>query len=198
MSDDTQLIIGPADPIRLRVESLLRGPLADAGFALVDVDYLATGAQGPTLTLYVDRSEGINLDECAQASRLAGALLDVDDPVNPAYKLEVSSPGLERKLRTSDHFSGAVGKAVSIKLGPQADGHRRLRGELIAATAERLTVVDTSGREHEVELADITKATTVFEWGPAPKPGQRGAKARKGADARSTGDTEAEGRVATA
>ena len=119
MSDNTQLIIGPADPIRLRVESLLRRPLADAGFALVDVEYLATGAQGPTLTLYVDRSEGINLDECAQASRLAGALLDVDDPVNPAYKLEVSSPGLDRRVACLADLEATMGAACPSEDGAQ-------------------------------------------------------------------------------
>ena len=176
-----------------RVVDIVGPTVEELGLRLYDVE-----VNGGTLRVTVEADQPVNLDQLASATRAISVGLEEHDPMPGSYTLEVSSPGLERKLRTSDHFSGAVGEAVSIKLGPQVDGHRRLRGELIAATAERLTVVDTSGREHEVELADITKATTVFEWGPAPKPGQRGAKARKGADARSTGDTEAEGRVATA
>ena len=166
MSDDTQLIIGPADPIRLRVESLLRGPLADAGFALVDVDYLATGAQGPTLTLYVDRSEGINLDECAQASRLAGALLDVDDPVNPAYKLEVSSPGLDRRVACLADLEASVGQRVHAKT-VRSSGRKQVTGVLEKVTDGRLTI-DEDGVPITLDGRQIRILNRIYDFGDRP------------------------------
>ena len=166
LSDNTQLIIGPADPIRLRVESLLRGPLTDAGFALVDVEYLATGAQGPTLTLYVDRSEGINLDECAQASRLAGALLDVDDPVNPAYKLEVSSPGLDRRVASLADLEASVGQRVHAKT-VRSTGRKQVTGVLEKVADGRLTI-DEDGVPITLDGRQIRILNRIYDFGDRP------------------------------
>ena len=106
------------------------------------------------------------------------------------YTLEVSSPGLERKLRLPQHFSGAVGELVNVKLGPHVEGDRRVRGWLKAVSDDAISVVDDAGTERRIEIADITKAVTVFEWGPSPKPGSAGATSSK-ANKRSQGPDQA-------
>lgn len=134
---------------------------------------------GSTLRITVNAEGGVNLDRLAEVTRLISATFDEVDPMPGKYTLEVSSPGLERRVRTVEHFQASIGEVLNVKLGPQVDGPRRLRGELKSADDEQIAVCDTDGVEHILSMADITKATTVFEWGPAPKPGQSGSKTNK-------------------
>ncbi len=83
----------------------------------------------------------------------------------------MSSPGIERNLRTPAHYSGARGEQVSVKFHT-AEGPRRERGTLVEADDEHAVVETDQGRE-EIAFADVTQARTVFEWGPQPRPGRR-------------------------
>lgn len=157
-----------------RVTDLVLPLIESAGFELYDVE-----VNGPTLRVTVDGSEGVLLDDLADLTREFSRALDESDPLPGSYTLEVSSPGLERRLRTPAHFAGAVGEEVSIKLGPHVDGPRRIRGVLNAADEAQITVnvEDPEAGDQPIGpvvvlLADITKAATVFDWSPAPKPGQ--------------------------
>jgi ribosome maturation factor RimP len=94
-------------------------------------------------------------------------VLDELDPVPGKYTLEVSSPGLERTLRTPDHYRRAIGEKVRIKLRAELEGTRRIEGVLTDAGDDGVTVDD-----RRVSYADIDRARTVFEWGPTPKPGK--------------------------
>ena len=115
------------------------------------------------------------------------------------YTLEVSSPGLERRLRRPDHYAGAIGEAVAIRLVREIDGTRRLNGTLIGATDSGITIrlddaagTDTgTGAERQVRYADIERAKTVFTWGPAPKPG-KGTSTRPRSAAAASGPADAE------
>jgi len=148
-----------ADRVRRLVEPLL----TDLGLECFDVEYT-----GGRLIVMADRPGGVDLDALTDATRVISAALDQDDPVPGHYLLEVSSPGLERRLRTPDQFHRFVGSTLSVKLVPTAEGARRLRGRLDAADDAGITL---DGRV--VAYADIERAQTVFEWGPAPKPGKR-------------------------
>lgn len=178
-----------------RVSDIVVPLLEPLGLGLYDVEI-----NGGTLRVTVESDEPLNLDQVASATRAISAGFEEDDPMPGSYTLEVSSPGLERKLRTPHHFAGAVGEVVSIKLGPHVDADRRLSGELIAASSDDVTIVDPDGKQHVIGLADITKAATVFDWGPAPKPGQPGAGKRNAASGKGSTSTDAgaEGTVATA
>lgn len=154
-----------------RVTELVLPVLEPLGLHLYDVEL-----NGATLRVTVDADGGVNLDKLAEATRAIGHEFDEVDPMPGKYTLEVSSPGLERRLRHAEHFAGAIGEKVNVKLGPQVEGDRRVQGELTEATDQHITVVDENGTSHELALADITKAVTVFDWGPAPKPGQPGSK----------------------
>jgi ribosome maturation factor RimP len=140
------------------------------GLELVDVE-LRSGV----LLVTVDRQGGVDLEALTEANRAASLLLDELDPIPGRYALEVSSPGVERRLRTPAHFARALGETVTVKTRPQVPGDRRLQG--------RLACADDNGFELAVEgapdpirlaYADIDRARTVFEWGPGPRPGAPG------------------------
>jgi ribosome maturation factor RimP len=126
---------------------------------------------GGVVRLVVDRPGGVDIDTLEAATRSVGPLLDSLPDLPGPYTLEVSSPGLERDLRRPEHFAAAVGETVSVK-ARDADGTKeRLRGELVAAGADTITLRLDAG-DRTIALDAIDQARTVFEWGPAPKPGK--------------------------
>jgi ribosome maturation factor RimP len=150
-------------------------PLVDAAEArLYDVE-LASG----TLRITIDRPGGVPIGVIGRLTREISHLLDEEDPIAGRYTLEVSSPGLERNLRRPDHFIGAVGSVVAVKTRPNTGGDRRITGELLAAddTAATIAMRDAppDAEPRRVAYDDIERARTVFEWGPAPKPGGKSA-----------------------
>ncbi|MGH9079079.1 MAG: ribosome maturation factor RimP [Acidimicrobiales bacterium] len=148
----------------------LQPVMSAAGLELVDVE-LRSGV----LLVTVDRTGGVDLEALTVANRSASAVLDELDPIPGRYALEVSSPGVERTLRTPAHFSRAVGETVTVKTRPQVGGDRRLRGRLLAADEAgfELAVEGAPVAAGPVRLAyrDVDRARTVFEWGPGPRPG---------------------------
>jgi ribosome maturation factor RimP len=165
MTDRVTAIRAELTPI---VESL--------GLSVYDVTL--TGGPRQTLAVVVDRPGGVDLEAIETATRTVSAALDALDPVKGRYLLEVSSPGLERTLRTPEHFGHAIGEVVTCK-ARDADGHvERLRGTLVTAGAGTLTIRTETG-DREVALDAVESAKTVFEWGPAPKPGRGSRPGRK-------------------
>jgi ribosome maturation factor RimP len=162
-----------------------------------DLDLYDLELAGPVLKVVVDSPAGLDLDVLADATRAVSRALDEADPIPGAYTLEVSSPGLERRLRTPRHFSRAVGETVRIKLtaaaGAARGGERRIEGEVAAADDDAVTL-RTAGGDERLAYDDIDRARTVFEWGPAEKPGKgRRADAsgrRRAADAASSTSDE--------
>ncbi|MCY4037817.1 MAG: ribosome maturation factor RimP [bacterium] len=122
---------------------------------------------GGVLRIIVDKPGGVSLDEVADASKVASRLLDDSDLVPGRYTLEITSPGLERPLRRPEHYARAVGEAVSIKLAPQVEGERRIQGVLTGYDDGGITV-EQNGVPLWMPFSEITKARTVFEWGPKP------------------------------
>jgi len=151
-----------------KVRDLFEPIAADLGVSLYDIEQ-----NGGILRVTIDRPGGVSVDDITRATRALNRSLDEADPVPGRYTLEVSSPGLERTLRTPAHFVGAVGTTVTVKTRPQVEGDRRLTGVLTAADDDgfTLTVDDAASTSRHLAYHDIDKARTVFEWGPAPKPG---------------------------
>jgi ribosome maturation factor RimP len=148
------------EPVVARVQELLEPVLTAAGLELFDVELNAG-----VLQVAVDRDGGVDLDTISRAATAVSAALDEADPISGRYTLEVSSPGLERPLRTPDHFRRYVGAAVTVKTRPDVEGERRVNGVIEDADDEGFTVGGRRLRYDQVE-----RARTVFEWGPAPKP----------------------------
>jgi ribosome maturation factor RimP len=148
-----------------RVRSIVEPLLAPRGFELYDVEH--TGA---SLRVVVERP-GADLDAIGELTRAISRALDDDDPMPGRYTLEVSSPGLERRLRTPAHFAGAIGAVVQVKTRADVEGERRVRGELVGADDGGITVRGDGGQdgaqERRFRYDEIESARTVFEWGPA-------------------------------
>jgi len=149
-----------------RVRALVEPLLATHDVEVVDVEQL-----GATLRVTVDRPGGIDLDAVSEATLVVSDALDRHDPVPGRYTLEVSSPGLERALRTPAHFQRFVGSDVAVKTKADVEGDRRVEGPLESADGEGFVV---AGRR--VSYDDVEKARTVFVWEPA----ERGKAKEKG------------------
>ncbi len=107
----------------------------------------------------ITSKDGINLDKCAEVSRMISPILDLDEPLGGKYKLEVSSPGIERKLKNKQHFMASVGEKVRIK-----DIDTEVyKGELLSADENKI-VLKTEFGEETIEYGSILSASTYFEW----------------------------------
>ncbi|EAH7173062.1 ribosome maturation factor RimP [Campylobacter jejuni] len=109
--------------------------------------------------IYVQKEGGVNLDDCARLSEILSPIFDVEPPVNGEYFLEVSSPGLERKLSKIEHFAKSIGELVKITTNEK----EKFQGTLLEVKNERILIED-SEEKISIEFADIKKARTFVEW----------------------------------
>ena len=138
---------------------LLEPTVTRMGYELVDLE-VRLGGKGGLVRLFIDKPEGIDLDDCEQVSRAVSALLDVEDPVPGNYNLEVSSPGLDRKLTKSEHFQRFAGEIVKVQMRFPIDGRRRFRGTLVASDEDNI-VVEVDGESYRLPLKTIDTARLV-------------------------------------
>jgi ribosome maturation factor RimP len=154
--------------------------LAAAGFELWDVEM-----SGDAIVFLVDRPGGVDLDGCAAASHLLSPLLDEREELVPAgrYELQVSSPGVERVLRTPDQYRRYVGTPVNVKTAVAIDGARRFYGTLTAAGPDNFTLApDDGGEPCSLRYDQVDRTRTVLVWGAGrpPRPPAKAAR-RSGA-----------------
>jgi ribosome maturation factor RimP len=142
--------------------------VSELGLELYDVQVSGSG-RARILRVMVDREGGVDLEAIADATQAVSPLLDappLDDVISGPYALEVSSPGLERPLRTPAHFARAVGETISVKTRAADDhGARRTRGVVTAAGDTGFELLLDDGTTEHVTYDDVTQALTVFEWG---------------------------------
>lgn len=153
-----------------RLAEIVAPLVSSVGLEIYDIELA-----GGILRLLVTGGDGVTVDQLGDLNRMVSVALDAADPIPGRYTLEVSSPGLERPLRTAEHFAGAVGEVVTVRTLPGGDGRRRVRGELASFDGAVLAIVDgDAGPDDPVEIAitDVDKARTVFEWGAADRPGR--------------------------
>jgi ribosome maturation factor RimP len=141
-----------------RLIELLEPAVAALGFELTDLDAHA-GRRG-LLRIFIDREPGVTLADCARVGEQLGAFLDVEDPLPGSYVLEISSPGLDRRLRTLAHFQRFVNARIKVELKVARDGRRRLTGLLVGTDGETV-LVDVDSATWRVELNDIAEARLV-------------------------------------
>jgi len=116
--------------------------------------------------IFIDHGEGISLDDCSKVSQQLSAVLDVEDPVEVPYTLEISSPGINRKLFTAQQMKSAVGDKIKVKTTWPINERRNIRGILKAADDEQLTVVTQEGDEYLVPIDAIKNAKLDLEIDP--------------------------------
>ncbi len=138
---------------------LLEPVLGRLGYELADLE-VRSGGKGGFVRVFIDKPDGIDLDDCEKVSLAVSALLDVEDPVPGKYTLEVSSPGLDRKLTKVEHFQRFVGEVVKVQMRLPIEGRRRFRGKLMSLADENI-VVEVDGEPHSLALATIDTARLV-------------------------------------
>ena len=144
-----------------RLFGLLEPVVAGLGYELLDIEWSSAG-RGSVVRAYIDRTDGgaIGLDDCERASRSIGAVLDAEDPIGHEFRLEVSSPGFDRPLRTAEHFARFAGSEARIELAMPFEGRRRFRGRLGPVEDGRVTI-EVDRKEWKLPLAGISKARLV-------------------------------------
>ena len=162
--------------VRILVEPIVAATSAD----LYDLELT-----GGVLRVVVDQPGGVGMDLITVLTREISRALDDADPIPERFTLEVSSPGLERALRRPAHFQSAIGTTVSVKTVPGTPGERRVRGTISSADDDGFVLVpDPTGdaeppEPRRLSYADVERARTVFEWGPAPRPNSPNHRTKK-------------------
>ena len=141
------------------IQKLLDPAIERLGYELTDLE-VRLGGQGGLVRLTIDKPDGIDLQDCEKVSHAMSALLDVEDPVPGNYNLEVSSPGLDRKLTKVEHFQRFEGETLKVTMRLPIEGRRRFRGKLLSSNEENI-VVEVDGESHSLPLTMIDTARLV-------------------------------------
>ena len=142
----------------------LAQPIADElGYILWDVEYVREGADY-YLRITIDNDQGITIDDCEAFSRAIDPILDDADPIAESYHLEVSSPGIERELKTPAHIAACAGESVEVRLFAPLGGSRVHRGTLQGVNDEGVVRIETGAGVMDIPRVAISRMTTVYEF----------------------------------
>ena len=130
------------------------------GLELWGVELLQQGRYS-LLRVYIEREEGVTIEDCEKVSRQVSALLDVEDPIAGEYTLEVSSPGVDRPLFSIEQYAQYVGSEVNLKLRQALDGRRKFKGQIIKVSGDIVGLL-VEGTEYDLEHSEIEKASIVY------------------------------------
>jgi ribosome maturation factor RimP len=142
---------------------LLREEVELLGYELVGVELTGQAKGGKLLRLYIDHEDGINLDDCVQVSHQVSGVLDVEDPIREHYRLEVSSPGMDRPLFELDHFARFSGHKARIKTHTKIEGRHRFTGILRGVQAT-VVLIEDEGTLYQIGFEQIESARLVPEF----------------------------------
>ncbi|MCC5858171.1 MAG: ribosome maturation factor RimP [Ectothiorhodospiraceae bacterium] len=135
-------------------------PVLDAmGYELVGVEYKPGRREG-LLRVYIDTADGVTLEDCERVSHQLSGLLDVEDPIRGQYRLEISSPGLDRPLFTPEHYQRFAGQQVRVRLRELWEGRRKLQGELLGFQDGRILLRE-NGMEYAVPSELVDRANLI-------------------------------------
>jgi ribosome maturation factor RimP len=143
----------------MSLESDIKNVVESMDLSLYDI--VTVSEFGATIyRVMINSKDGISLDKCAEVTRMLNPLLDVTPPVSGDYRLEVSSPGIERKLKTLKHFNASIGEKVKLVL----ISNEVLKGALLKVEGSNITVEDEQVGEQTIPFDEVIKASTYFEW----------------------------------
>ncbi len=148
--------------IQRQVEEVAESLVTSEGMELVDLEYRREGSRW-VVRLFIDKDGGVTVDDCAYISRHLGDLLDVKDIIPEAYVLEVSSPGLNRRVRKKEDFARFAGRKIQLRLVAPIEGRKKIVGQLLGIEDGAVIVAAAEGR-CSVDLEDIAKANLVHEF----------------------------------
>lgn len=150
------------ETVSKKVESLALPVLAELGLELVEVQYRRE-RNGWVLRLIIDKEGGVNLDDCTGVSREIGQLLDIEDFIEQAYNLEVSSPGLDRPLKSMADFTRFIGRKARIKTSEALNGERVFIGRIQKTTGDAI-ILETGRRELTIPFSQVSKARLEVDF----------------------------------
>ena len=146
--------------IRETVREAIQPTVIELGYDIWDITYQKIGADYH-LEITIDKDGGIDIEDCEKVHRAIDPILDECDPIEGFYYLDVSSPGVERELRTAEHISRSVGQKVLAKLFAQKEGKRTVKGILSDFTDGKLTITEPTG-DVVLTQTEISKLNTVY------------------------------------
>ena len=146
------------------VRAAIAPVVEDLGYSIWDLEYVKEGADW-FLRVTIDSPDGITIDDCETVHRAIDPVLDEADPIEGAYHLEVSSPGIERDLRTDEHFQLSAGERVEIRLFAPLDGAKILVGTLAGLDDDKNVLLETETGEVTLPREKIAAARTLFDFG---------------------------------
>lgn len=145
---------------REQLEELL-GPVAESlGCELWGVEYQTHG-RNALLRIFIDREDGVTVEDCEKVSRQASAVLDVEDPISGKYTLEVSSPGLDRPLYRPDQYKRFAGARIEVRLRMPLEGQRKWRGLLAGVEGDELVLRVDDENEYLLPIDSIERANVI-------------------------------------
>ncbi|MCH0749210.1 ribosome maturation factor RimP [Pseudomonas aeruginosa] len=142
-----------------QLQALLAPVVEALGYECWGVEFISQGRHS-VLRVYIDRPEGILIDDCEAVSRQVSGILDVDDPISGEYTLEVSSPGMDRPLFTLEQFAKHAGEQVKIRLRSPYEGRRNYQG-ILRGVEEQDVVVLVDDHEYLLPIDSIDKANII-------------------------------------
>ena len=146
-------------PIKDTVREAIEPTVLELGYSIWDITYQKVGADYH-LEITIDSKDGINIEDCEKVHRAIDPILDEIDPIEGFYYLDVSSPGLEREIRTDEHIAAMVGAKVEAKLYAAKDGKKSVIGSLVGLDGDNVVIND--GEDVRIPRADISKLTTLY------------------------------------
>ncbi len=148
--------------IEEKVENLIIKKIQELGYELYDVFYIKEG-KDYFLRIFIDKPEGINLEDCEKVSNSINGVLDEADYIKEQYFLEVSSPGIERILRKEKHLQNNIGNKVEVRMFKPINRKKVLQGILKQFTQDYITI-DSEGENTILERKNISVIKTIFDW----------------------------------
>ncbi len=156
--------------LEMKLLSQLAALVADEGLELLAAELVGSGP-GTVVRLVIDGPDGVTLDQCSLVSRQASAILDVEDPISHAYTLEVSSPGLDRKLYSEGDYHRFRGRRVKVRMKPSYREHRVLVGELVGLEGPTVLVRVDSQDVIGLPLDEVFETRLEVDWATIMKEG---------------------------
>lgn len=151
-----------AKNIEEKVEQLIEKTINELGYKLYDVEYAKEG-KDYFLRIFIDKNEGIDLNDCEKVNDAVNPILDAADYIKEQYFLEISSPGIERTLRKDKHLKQNIGEKVEIKLFKPINKQKNIIGILKDYNAEQIEI-ETSEEVCKIDRKNISIIKTVYEW----------------------------------
>ena len=148
--------------IEKKAEELLSKIIQDMGYDLYDIEYVKEGKEYH-LCIYIEKKEGININDCEKVTDVINPILDSEDFIKNQYYLEVSSSGLEKKLRKKEHFEKQIGNKIGIKLFTKLNDKKEYEG-ILKEYNEKYLVLAHNEKDVEIELDKIASAKSVYDW----------------------------------